>query len=502
MFSFKLGRRKKKSEDDEPEEHAPLPAAGGSGPAVDLDEDGIPDFHLDEPPPPGPSLAERLRLGRLAAILGVLLLGGGLGTVGYFVANTGVGDVIGALDVADPANTTGPKLAMLMPGKGGEAAPPAVTAPPAETPALPPSAPAAEPPAAGGLGLLTPPVPPGVAPPVTALPGSPLAEPPLPPASLAQGQAPPPSPGALQPAAAPSPPVAVAAPLPQANLPRQPAPRDPTQPPAYASLPERADVKPLPAAPIPELVRQSALGAMPVIAPDGRQAWKSYAMPFSEPPEGPRIGVIVTDLGLDKEATEAAIRGLPSSVTLAFSPYAADLEAWVAKARKAGHEVMLMAPAESAGFPAQDPGPLALLGSLTPEDNLSRLEKVMGRATGYVGIAMLGTRLSGTPQLDAILTALKERGLMFAGEATAQGDRAPPAVAITAIIDQDLYREAIDSRLAQVADTARTDGRALAVASARPVTLDRLLVWLTKAQEQGLIPAPASALARTAGNPG
>src|SRR3546814_2917386 len=55
----------------------------------------------------------------------------------------------------------------------------------------------------------------------------------------------------------------------------------------------------------------------------------------------PRIAVVLTGLGLSDSATAAAIEELPSAVTLSFSPYARDLERWIALARARGHEVML-----------------------------------------------------------------------------------------------------------------------------------------------------------------
>ena len=44
-------------------------------------------------------------------------------------------------------------------------------------------------------------------------------------------------------------------------------------------------------------------------------------------------------------------------MTLAFSPYADDLPRSVAKARAAGHEILLQVPLEPYGYPDVDPGP-------------------------------------------------------------------------------------------------------------------------------------------------
>ncbi|MBF0327111.1 MAG: hypothetical protein HQL42_18850 [Alphaproteobacteria bacterium] len=80
-----------------------------------LDEDEIDRFiaarpvGIDEAPPSRP-----IRWRRLVMVLLILVLGGGLGTVGYFVSNMDTRDVIAALDVADR-----PQLSIQLPGRDG-----------------------------------------------------------------------------------------------------------------------------------------------------------------------------------------------------------------------------------------------------------------------------------------------------------------------------------------------------------------------------------------------
>ena len=105
-------------------------------------------------------------------------------------------------------------------------------------------------------------------------------------------------------------------------------------------------------------------------APEELAYWERYRQPFNMADQRPRIAVVLSGLGLSDSATEAAINKLPAAVTLSFSPYARDLERWIALARARGHEVMLDLPMEPASFPAEDPGPQGLLTHLTVEDNL------------------------------------------------------------------------------------------------------------------------------------
>ncbi len=94
---------------------------------------------------------------------------------------------------------------------------------------------------------------------------------------------------------------------------------------AFADLPLPPPSPPLVPAPDTGLVEQSPPGPLPRIAADGRLAGQVYARPFP-PATAPRIAVIMTGLGLGREATQGAIQYLPASVSLAFDPYASGLQ--------------------------------------------------------------------------------------------------------------------------------------------------------------------------------
>jgi polysaccharide deacetylase 2 family uncharacterized protein YibQ len=423
---------------------------------------------IDEPPP-----RRSFNWRPLLLTLAVVAIGGGLGTGGYYLSNLDTRDVIGMLDVADK---NPPRLAMEMPGRpAGDKEPGSALTPPAGPQAAPP------------------PPPPSPAPP---------AEPALQSGGIApMPQTPPlkPEPAAPPPIAVAPPPV-IAPPAPAvAALPSQPVPRNPDQTPSYAALPARAgEVKPLAVAPVEALVRLGAHGPLPVIGRDGRQPWQAYARPFDDVQDRPRLAVVVTGLGLDKEATEAAIAKLPPEVTLAFSPYAGGLDKWIKKARDGGHEVMLMVPCEASGFPARDPGPWGLLSTAGAEENITRLEKVLARAVGYVGVWAPDGPFVKSAKLQPVLTALKERGLLYLGDGVKDEPR-PPALAPLVAIDSEVFRDAIDVRLGQAAAAAPQKGRVVVTAAARPVTFDRLITFLAKLPDQGIALAPVSAVVRQGG---
>jgi len=335
-----------------------------------------------------------------------------------------------------------------------------------------------------------PPAPVVQAPPLPAMPepaevkemaATPPVEPPPPPPVTA-APAPPPAPQAaapLRPGAAPP-----APPRPRPDVPAAAAPPAASPPPATPPQTAAAVTPPLPAGPAP--------------------MWQRFARPFDANDPRPRVAVIIVELGLSSAATEAAIQHLPGPVTLAFSPYADGLEQWLNLARAAGHEVLLGLPMEPANFPTRDPGPRTLLTSLSPQQNLERLDWVLGRASGIVGVTnQAGSRFTAsTDALRPVMLRLRDRGLMFVDARTTPRSVAAGLASSLGlaraindrVIDEPAARLPIDTQLADIERVARETGNAVAIGQPYPVTFERLNAWLPTLEAKGLALAPITAL--------
>ena len=258
-------------------------------------------------------------------------------------------------------------------------------------------------------------------------------------------------------------------------------------------------------APDPALLTEGQNGRLPVIAPDGRRAWQVYARPFEEPGGRPRIAIMLAGLGLSQSATKAAIQQLPGSVTLGFAPYARGLEAWMNEARAAGHEVFLELPMEPFDYPDSDPGPHTLLTTLDHSDNIDRLDWLLSRTSGYVGVTnFMGDKFTSSPEsLVPVLEALRDRGLMFLDARTSResvaGDLATqielPRALNNRFLDNEASRIAIDARLLELEEIAKTVGYAVGIGFPYPVTLERIARWSATLDAKGIDLAPMSALA-------
>jgi hypothetical protein len=251
------------------------------------------------------------------------------------------------------------------------------------------------------------------------------------------------------------------------------------------------------------LLQPSRHGPLPIVGPDGRRPWQVYARAFEAEQGMPRLAIVVSELGFSKATSEAALK-LPPEVTLSFSPYAPDVGELIAAARHAGHEVLLDMPMEPTSYPADDPGPETLLTFLSAADNIERLETVLGRAQGYVGvISQMGSKFTTSPEaMRPVLSVLAERGLLFVDGRTSAtsvtGTLAAqlklPRALNDRFIDNEATRLAIDEGLAAVESDARRRGVSLGVGRSFPVTLERLAAWLPTLKSRGIALAPVSAV--------
>jgi hypothetical protein len=214
----------------------------------------------------------------------------------------------------------------------------------------------------------------------------------------------------------------------------------------------------------------------------------------------PVVAIVVGGLGVGAAKTTDAIMKLPAAVTLAFTPYGSDPTKLAERARTQRHEILLQIPMEPFDYPDNDPGPQTLLTSLAPEQNLDRLYWHLSRFQGYAGIAnFMGARFVVTDAvMQPIIREAAKRGLGYFDDGTAPRSVAPSLTAAQTVpfargdisIDAVPTALEIDRALARLETLAREHGTAVGVASALPISIERISVWTRALESRGVLLVP------------
>lgn len=230
---------------------------------------------------------------------------------------------------------------------------------------------------------------------------------------------------------------------------------------------------------------------------------------IADPEKKPQIVVIIDDMGLSRSRTEALI-ALDAPLTLAFLPYAPDLEPVTRQALKAGHELLIHVPMEPLNADL-DPGPGALMNEMSRPELEARLTSIFESFDGYVGINNhMGSKLTQNPvAMSWIMDALEARGLLFVDSKTIHRSVAGQTASRYQIkhIDRDVFldhednAEFVKAALAKTEDIARRKGFAVAIGHPRQATISALEDWLPTLKEKGIEVVPVSAVARPGATP-
>lgn len=257
-----------------------------------------------------------------------------------------------------------------------------------------------------------------------------------------------------------------------------------------------------------KLLETSRHGAIPQIGLDGTRPSAKYARPRQLPPnrkDAPRIAIVLGGVGISASGTAEAFAKLPESVTFALAPYGADLDKLAEHARVEGHEVLLQVPMEPFDYPDNDPGPQTLLTSLTADQNVDRLQWLMSRFQGYVGIASyMGARFTASElALAPVLRETAKRGLIYVDDGSSPrsvagqiaGSHNLPFAKTDIVLDAVQTPTEIDHALARLELLARDNGSAVGIANAQPATIARIAEWAKKVEGRGFVLVPITMVA-------
>lgn len=296
-----------------------------------------------------------------------------------------------------------------------------------------------------------------------------------------------------------------------------PPPRRPAPTPQVAQQPAPMPLPPLAATPITEYEDTSAAILptpttlpTPTVTTAVTPRWQLNAQPAPVVPAGyARLAIIIDDMGKDVSNTHVAMDILPSAVTFAFLPYAANVTALARQAHAHGHEVMVHIPMEplprSDGSETPDPGPNALTVEQTEPHitaNLTRnLIPLVDLAVGANN--HMGSRFTQWPTgMRTVLQHLDREGLFFLDSVTtahtathtAAAGLSLPILRRNVFLDDQPEPHIVQSQLDRAIALARRNGNAIVIGHPHPSTLAVLAERLPTLAAEHVTLVPVTAL--------
>lgn len=224
--------------------------------------------------------------------------------------------------------------------------------------------------------------------------------------------------------------------------------------------------------------------------------------PFRPDFKGPRVAVVLTEVGDNPTQARAAIEVLPPEIGLAFTPYP-NIVSLAATARTDGHEVWVGLPMQPKSWPRVSPGKNTLLVGAPPAENLRRLDWALARVGGAVGVTgIMGSAFTeSAAAMRPLFVELKNRNLAYLdGRASGRSIGVPTAKAagVRAAANDRFLDESgrLTDNLAALERQAKLQGQAVGYARPLPATVAALKDWATTLEGKGILLVPPSTLTK------
>ena len=214
----------------------------------------------------------------------------------------------------------------------------------------------------------------------------------------------------------------------------------------------------------------------------------------------PRVAIILDDMGYDGSLAKRFL-ALDATLTYSVLPYS-PLQNKIAKdAHEKGCEVMLHLPMEPVEYPVVDPGPGALLTSMSPDELIAQLEKNLNAVPFISGVNNhMGSKMTThSTQLYQIFSVLKKKGLFFIDSRTSAESLCGPSARLFQVpfaeravfLDHIQESEEIRSQIHRLIRIAIQRGGAIGIGHPHPETYNVLRTLLPELKKQVHL-APAS----------
>lgn len=207
-----------------------------------------------------------------------------------------------------------------------------------------------------------------------------------------------------------------------------------------------------------------------------------------------KIAIVIDDLGIDKKRSRAILEMDHFKMTLAFLPYATNLEPLIEKSIENGHEIIVHMPMQPLSDTI-DPGPVALKVGMTKENLENNLEKGLTAFDGFKGINNhMGSKFTADyVGMDFLMRELKERNLYFLDSVTSPKSLAKDRASHHGVtylrrnvfLDHEMTDQFVSKALSKCKVLAERDGVCIAIGHPKDVTINGLKSFVNQAQDEG-----------------
>jgi hypothetical protein len=223
------------------------------------------------------------------------------------------------------------------------------------------------------------------------------------------------------------------------------------------------------------------------------------------PSGGPRMAIIIDDLGWDLETAQAL---LTFEVPLSFAvlpntPYRAVI---AQEAQRRGRDVLLHLPMEPYNYPDVDPGQPALLSTMNAKELAAQIGAALQALPTAIGVNNhMGSRLTENREvMQSVMQQMKYHNLFFLDSRTTPNSLAyqvaremgVPTAQRQVFLDNELDTTKIQQQLRHLATLAHARGSAIGIGHPYPETVRALRTFLPTLRQDGIEIVPVSQLVR------
>ncbi len=216
-----------------------------------------------------------------------------------------------------------------------------------------------------------------------------------------------------------------------------------------------------------------------------------------------RLAILLDDAGQSRELVPAAA-ALPEAIAVAVLPFLPHSVDTAAELHRTGHEVWLHLPMEPRGYPKENPGPGAILVSMSEQNVRTTVRSALNNVPFIVGVNnhMGSLATENLRTMTWVMQEIAGRGLRFLDSRTTAGTVAEDAARAQGVptgrrnvfLDNDGHADAIEQQLDEAIYLARKDGSAIAIGHMHARTLRVLDREAERFSARGVTLVPPSKL--------